>query len=222
MKISEPMTMFTDYALALLTLIWGICLCRLGRRERQISKLLWGLGFLATASASLFGGTFHGLREYLGETLAAILWKTSVYSIGLASCFMLSAVVLNCVKRSLRPSALNLVALKFLIFACWMISHSEFRFVVYDYASAMIVILLLQIFLIVTCRAKSALWIAGGVLLGLAAGTIQTQKISLHQHFNHNDLFHVMQMAAFYLFYRGGKLFEPFHSENTAQDSSST
>ena len=212
MKISEPTTLFTDYALALLTLLWGTHLFRFGQQNKQTSKLLWGLGFLATASASLWGGTVHGFRPYLDETLAVVLWKMSVYSVGLASYFMLSTIVLICMKCLWRPWALGVVALKFLVFAIWMIGHSEFRFAVYDYASAMIMILLLQIYVGASRRAKSAVWIVGGVLIGLAGGVIQMEKFYLYEHFNHNDLFHVMQIAAFYLFYRGGKLLEPFTS----------
>ena len=82
-----------------------------------------------------------------------------------------------------------------------MIGHSEFRFVVYDYASAMIAILLLQIYVGISRRANGAVWIVGGVLIGLAGGVIQMKKFYLHEYFNHNDLFHVMQVAAFYCFY---------------------
>jgi hypothetical protein len=31
------------------------------------------------------------------------------------------------------------------------------------------------------------------------------QKVSLHQHFNHNDLYHVVQMVGLYGVYRGGR-----------------
>ena len=222
MKISEPTTLFTDYALALLTLLWGIRLFRVGQQNRQTSKLLWGLGFLATTSASLWGGTFHGFRHHLGEVLTVVLWKMSVYSVGFASFFMLSAIVLVCMKRPWRHWALGVVALKFFAFAIWMIGHSEFRFVVYDYASAMIVILLLQIYASISRRGKSAVWIVGGVLIGLAGGVIQMKKFYLYEYFNHNDLFHVMQMAAFYLFYRGGKLLDPASQRNVSDDALAT
>ena len=48
-------------------------------------------------------------------------------------------------------------------------------------------------------------WIVGGILLSFVGAAIQQSGVSLHQHFNHNDLFHVVQMVAFYLLYRGGK-----------------
>jgi len=43
-----------------------------------------------------------------------------------------------------------------------------------------------------------AISIAGLILLGSGVG--------LHQHFNHNDLYHCVQMVAFYFFYRGARL----------------
>jgi hypothetical protein len=38
------------------------------------------------------------------------------------------------------------------------------------------------------------------------AGAIQWARLAPHVHFNHNDLFHVVQMASLYLLYRGGLL----------------
>jgi hypothetical protein len=46
----------------------------------------------------------------------------------------------------------------------------------------------------------------GGILLSFVGAAIQQSGFSLHQHFNHNDLFHIVQMGAFYLLYRGGKV----------------
>ncbi len=38
------------------------------------------------------------------------------------------------------------------------------------------------------------------------AALAQASGVALHRHFNHNDLYHVIQMAALYAFYRGGAL----------------
>jgi len=46
-------------------------------------------------------------------------------------------------------------------------------------------------------------WAAGGVGLSLAAGAAQASKIDLHPHFNHNDLYHLIEVAAILAFYRG-------------------
>jgi len=39
---------------------------------------------------------------------------------------------------------------------------------------------------------------------------VQVAKISLHKHFNYNDLFHVIQLLGIYLMYRGGIEIRPF------------
>ena len=49
-------------------------------------------------------------------------------------------------------------------------------------------------------------WLIAGVLVSLVAGIVQARRLALHRHFNHNDLYHVIQMAALYAFYRGGAL----------------
>jgi hypothetical protein len=55
-------------------------------------------------------------------------------------------------------------------------------------------------------RAPGMGWLIVGVLVSLVAGVVQAKKLALHRHFNHNDLYHVIQMSALYAFYRGGVL----------------
>jgi len=42
---------------------------------------------------------------------------------------------------------------------------------------------------------------------GRGAALVQAFRLAPHPQFNHNDLFHVVQMGALYLLYRGGMLF---------------
>jgi hypothetical protein len=46
----------------------------------------------------------------------------------------------------------------------------------------------------------------GAVALSMVAGALQHFRVAPHRHFNHNDLYHVVQLAAVVLFYRGGLL----------------
>ena len=61
-------------------------------------------------------------------------------------------------------------------------------------------------------RSRILLTLAGSavalfVFCFVGAG-IQQGGFSLHSHFNHNDLFHVVQMGAFYLLFRGASTVE--------------
>jgi hypothetical protein len=44
------------------------------------------------------------------------------------------------------------------------------------------------------------------VLVSLVAAIVQARRLAPHRQFNHNDLYHVIQMVALYAFYRGGTL----------------
>ena len=47
---------------------------------------------------------------------------------------------------------------------------------------------------------------AGGVLVSFMAAAVQVNGVALHDHFTHNDLYHVIQTGGMYFFYRGALL----------------
>ena len=48
--------------------------------------------------------------------------------------------------------------------------------------------------------------ILAGVALSIVAGLVQASGLDLHRHFNHNDLYHVIQVVAIVAYYRGVRL----------------
>jgi Family of unknown function (DUF6962) len=48
-------------------------------------------------------------------------------------------------------------------------------------------------------------WIVAGVVIGVAGLAVQFTGFRAHQVWNHNDFFHVIQMVAMYLFFRGAR-----------------
>ncbi len=198
--------MITDYALAGVTLVFAVLLVRVARHQQQISVWLWAAAMVATALASLTGGTYHGFSSLLGDTGKAILWKGTVYSIGLVSFFMLAGTILASVRRAVGKWLLGAAVLQLGVYAVWMVTHDDFRYVIYDYAPAMVAVLVLQGFAAHARRDPSARWIIAGVLLSFGAAGIQLSGFEIHEHFNHNDLYHIVQMGAVYLLYRGARL----------------
>ena len=208
MSITEPTTMLTDYVLGVLCLIWGWKLLCLPRR-RHASQALWARAFFAAGASALLGGTVHGFTLILPETWLTGMWKGTLYLTGFASFFMLAAVVLVSLPRALGRWGLAVCVLKLGLYLVWMFNHQDFRFVVYDYGSALLLILGFQLVALYRQRSIAAGWIALGILLSFVGAAIQQSGFSLHTHFNHNDLFHVVEMGAFYLFYRGGLTLTP-------------
>jgi hypothetical protein len=43
-----------------------------------------------------------------------------------------------------------------------------------------------------------------GILVSLGGAGIQASGFSIHKYFNHNDLFHVIQMIGYLLMFQGG------------------
>ncbi|HUP62816.1 MAG TPA: hypothetical protein VNA69_20615 [Thermoanaerobaculia bacterium] len=189
MSVHEPMTLATDY---LLCIVASVFAARLWRPFR-----LWALAFLFTAAASLLGGTYHGFVHVLTPLAASALWKATVYSVGLASFFLLAGS-----GRALAVVA----AIKLVVFATWMITHDEFLWVIADYGTTLILVGAVQLVAWIKRRAPSARWVLGSILVSVIGAVVQQQELALHRHFNHNDLYHVIQMVALWLLYRGGAL----------------
>ena len=168
------MTVATDYLLAIAAATFGIRLWRADAR-------LWAVAFFFTAAASLLGGTYHGLAW-------EPLWKPAVYAVGLASLFLLAGLG--------RAFAL-FGALKFAVYAVWMLRHDEFRYVIYDYGLTLLVVG-------IVAAVKRNGWAAASIVVSVIAAAVQQSGFALHRHFNHNDLYHLIQIIALWMLCRGG------------------
>lgn len=197
--IGEPMTTATDY---LVTAVgWW-----LGARlvSRTGPARLWGIGFLWIGLGAFFGGTSHGFAVYLSDTAALFIWKATVYSIGLSVAFALagsigSSPVRDSSKRLLH--SLNVAG--FAAYGVWMIDHGRFIYVILHYVPAMTAIALLHLYAYRKIHSAAAPWIISGVFATMLGAVIQRSGFSLHVHFNHNDLYHLVQVGSLFLFYLG-------------------
>ncbi len=206
MRVIEPMTFLTDYVLGAVSLWLSVRLFAHGRREGQRAVTFWATGFAMLGIAALTGGAYHGLPLVLGQTAAKILWKATVYSIGLASLLFFTSAVMATVTKPLRRWLLYLAAAKLLVYGTWMSFHDAFAYVIYEYSPTLVVILALQVYAGFKRKAASAPWVVAGVLLSFAGAAIQMSGLAPHRHFNHNDLYHVIQIVAMIALYKGGRL----------------
>jgi hypothetical protein len=133
----------------------------------------WALAFFALGLGALLGGTWHGFWQ------SDLLWKATTLSTG-----------------KLRAGLMAFAVVKLFAYAAWMLQHDDFIWVVTDTASALLVVAILHAW-------RFNGWILLGVAVSILAGLAQASGFALHQRFNHNDLYHVLQIAAMFLFYRG-------------------
>mgnify|MGYP001572098750 FL=1 len=198
--------MATDYVLVALCGFFAWRLWRIGKGAAQASVCSWAAGFACFGLASLAGGTFHGFSTIFSEAVLQELWTFTAYAIGLASFFLLTGTLSACIMPSVRRVAMLIPYIQLILYAFWMATHDDFRYVIYDYAFTNLSIVVLQLHAGISRRAVSAPWLIGGVLVSFLAAGVQFNEIAPHQHFNHNDLYHVIQMGGMYLFYRGALL----------------
>ncbi|HSA89720.1 MAG TPA: hypothetical protein VLF42_07480 [Burkholderiales bacterium] len=190
MTISEPVTLATDYLLAGVT-AW-LCVLLWKQRASQRSRRWWTTAFGALALGAFLGGTWHGLLQ------SDLLWKATVLAIGVASGAMLAGSAYAVLSGAPRALLLALAGVKFLVYAAVMLARDEFIFFVIDSGVTFALVAALHLW-------RFNGWIVAGVALSLLAALAQASGLALHRHFNHNDLYHVIQVAAMLLFYRGAR-----------------
>jgi len=190
MTISEPMTLVTDYLLAGVT-AW-LCFLLFKQRNSQRSRFWWAVAFAALAAGAFLGGTWHGLVQ------SDLLWKATVLAVGVASFAMVAGSAIAVLSRAPQTVVLVLANTQLLVYATWMMMRDEFIFVIVDTGLAFAAVAVLHLL-------RFNGWILAGVAVSVVAALSQASGFALHPHFNHNDLYHVIQVAAMVLFYRGAR-----------------
>jgi len=189
--ISEPMTLATDYILAAVAALMGVLILRAAGQHN--TRRWWGIAFIALGLAAALGGTHHGFR-------LAALWKPTMLVLGVASAGMLAGSALATTRGVGRLALLALAAAKLAIYSIWVWRDDRFIWAVADTGSAFALIALAHLF---AWRRPGSRWIVAGVAVSIAAAAVQASGVDLHRHFNHNDLYHLVQLGALVLYYRG-------------------
>ena len=131
-------------------------------------------------------------------------WQTvTVLVIGVASFAMLAGSTIAVTAGHVRKLLLALATAKFVLYSLWMLAHEEFIFVIADTGFAMALVAALHGWSTTSRRDRASLWMLGGVAVSVFAAGVQASGYTLDRHFSHNDLFHVIQTGAMWLFYVG-------------------
>lgn len=205
MILSEPMTMATDFVLAAQGFVYARWLGRLGRREGGVARLFWARAFAAMAVGALAGGVAHGFAVPLGPTGQRLVWKATVWSIGLASFLLLASAFTATFRPAVRRWLLALAAAKLAVYTIWMAWHDDFLFVILDYGSSLLLVAALNLHAWFRHRSGAEGSILAGIGASIAAAAVQQSGLELHRHLNADVLYHLIQMVGLYLLYRGGR-----------------
>jgi Flp pilus assembly pilin Flp len=197
--IAEPITTLTDYALAAESFIFAALLWQSLPPKNYPTPYLWIAAFISVAIAATCGGTYHGFT--LSPLAQWTLWRILTAALSITSACLLAVTVYE-LPPSPRTWGLGAIALKSTLYLSWTTFNPHFVYILLDYLSAMLLLLAIQIKIAAHSK-TSSLWIIAGVLASLIAAVVQGLSLNLTEHFNHNDLYHLIQMVALFLFYKG-------------------
>lgn len=199
-QLSEPMTLATDYVLGLLSLYFA---WRMTDRGAVRARRYWVGAFAACGVAALFGGTHHGFLPYLGSGVATVVWKITLYAIGWAAFEAGLATVRTHLAVAMQRPLQRLLVAQLVIYLFAATGTDEFLVAIIDYSVLFCFVLGVHLRAWLRNRDGAAAWIVAGVLTSFAGAAVQAAGLAPHAHFNHNDLYHVIQMAGTWMLYRG-------------------
>ncbi|MEI6667004.1 MAG: hypothetical protein WCP29_02525 [Acidobacteriota bacterium] len=206
MRLTEPMTLATDYLMGAVALVLAVLLFRQGESDSQAAMRLWASALAMTALASFVGGSYHGFVEMLPPVVSARMWRLTLAATGVGSAALLAAAVVAGSTGALRRALLGVVVAKLACYLVLIWFRTEFITVIVDYTLALVGVVLLAWLSGSSGLTGAAGWITAGVVVSVVAALIQALRVAPHPQFNHNDLFHLVQTGALYLLYRGGLL----------------
>ncbi len=194
------MTLLTDYLLGGLCVILSM---RVLREGPSASRGPWAAAFAACAGAAFLGGTYHGFLPWLDEQVASWLWKATLLTIGMGA-FGATVATARAHLTGRARSVVQVVAgLKLAAYAAGALSTDAFLIAIIDYSLAFCFVLAMHAWAWLREGDSAGRWVVLGVMVSFLAAGIQAAGIAPHPQFNHNDLYHVVQMAGMWLLYRG-------------------
>ena len=200
MRLNEPMTLATDFALGILCLALAV---RLYRRGADPSRNRWAGALAVSAAAAFAGGTYHGFLPVMDRSLSGPLWTVTMMSIGCAAFFGTIATAHAHLPAGWQRPVEIAAGLQLAAYLVAVTRTSNFVIAIVDYSVSFGFVLAVYGWVWLRTRHEPARWIVMGVLVSFLAAGIQAAGLAPHPRFNHNDLYHVVQMLGMWMLYKG-------------------
>jgi hypothetical protein len=199
----EPMTVLTDVLLAAAAAYFGVKICGVSAAPVHF---YFALSFFLIALGTLTGATIHAIRHTSLVTWVPLLWRITGIAVGTSVTAMLAATFYLLLPADyadlLRWTVLGLS----IIYAAWIWRDYRFKNVIVFYSICMAFVLGAMGLSYVSTGSPGSKLIAVGILISFGAAAVQRSGFKLARHFNHNDIYHVIQFVGLYFFYRGALL----------------
>lgn len=204
--IYEPTTAITDLMIAALAVYIARELHAWHSVRLMNIHWHWGLAFYALAIGAFLGAVSHGIGPHFSDESRKLIWKAAVIPVGFTSVFFLmgafhSSFSFDAVRW------LSWIPLAFLAAYLFTISKDDsFLNVVKFYAPAMALVFALMLYGHFGMNSPGTGMVALGIFIMFIGAGVQVSGFGIHQHFNHNDIFHIIQMIGMAVMHKGSQL----------------
>lgn len=194
--LHEPATFLTDVLLAILGFTLAARIRKRAGLEHPV-RLWWHRALSTMALGAFLGGLYHGFAPNFPAWVDAAWWRLVLANLCLIGLTMSMSLI-----HELGLSGFwgRFAALKCIAALAAVTFVPEFWIAILDYGFAM----LLWLVAAVCVRRRWSLQMAAAVMLSGVAAWVQQAGVGLSPHFNHNDLFHLIQAFALFGFFQAG------------------
>ncbi|MFC1586357.1 DUF6962 family protein [Fibrobacterota bacterium] len=194
---TERTTAVTDIFLGLLAFSIALFIYALGRRLDVTKARIWSWAFGMLSAASFSGAVAHGIK--MSGRMKCVIWQPINLALGLTVTLFAAGVVYDMKGFKISRALLSgLVAIGVLFYVISVAVPGTFAlFLAYE-AAAMVFALVVYTSLAVRGRLAGSGMMSAGILISMIAAAIQASgsvRIQLIWEFDHNSVFHLIQMA---------------------------
>ena len=208
--IYEPMTAFTDVLIFALGLYFARELYSIYVTKLMSVHVHFMMVFFFMGLAGLLGALTHGIGPHLPQSVHTFIWRITLYCIGLSTFSMLMGGLYHVVPFTMMNWLKWLPFLALVVYLVAVTRNDNFKTVIRFYTPAMTLVLIMMLYSWLRFHGVGTGWIIASILVALGGAIVQQSGFALHKHFNHNDIYHVVQMGGMYLLYRGVIILKDF------------
>ena len=206
MKVIVFGPLITDLLLASFTLWLGWGLYQEARRLKDRAIALWLGAFCASGVSVVLNGLWHAFSEQqLEADWVPLLWSSATVLAVASSLLFLLAIVHVYTGGRVRAIIAGVAVAKFALLGVWIAVNNRFGLTIYDSVFTMLIILVLSTWGAWIRAAPFAPWVLAGIMISMLATLFQQGRVAIHPRFDHNDLYHVLQIVGLYFIARGAK-----------------
>jgi len=198
--IDEPTTLLSNLLLSVVTLVLGVRLLRVP----SVPTRAWAWAYLFVSAGALLAGVCHGFASSMPRGTWWGLWGAMLYLVTAGMALVAVAVALDpLVARVWRGVLLVAALVGGVLTAVLVARDTNYAHVMRTAATLSVLMLMALSPAFARYRRAHTTWIVAGIAVATVGGALRAAELSLDPFLNANDLYHVIQVAAFDLIFRG-------------------